>query len=84
MTLAEIQQWIKAHKCVDTVSDWYDENSNHETERIYKDGDKFYSIEFLNGHPYHDHGWRDRYSIREVVPVKRMIEVITYESPDPT
>lgn len=54
MTLDELKQWMRSHKCVDTDRHQYDESGNLEETRVYEVDGKFFAVELLNGTPYHN------------------------------
>ena len=85
MTKDEIQNWIKNHQPAIDYDSQHDGCSNEWESRIYQDGEKFYRVEFINGHPFEkrsERGYiRGEYS-EPVEVVKKQRVVDYYEEAD--
>lgn len=81
MTLDELNEWMASNKLVASGGEW-DGRGNHITFSIYReiDSDKYYRIEFCNGHPSEKYipmrGYiRGVYELDEVVKKTKTIEL---------
>ena len=71
MELQELNDWVKSAKYIETSRTEFDECGNEDYYKIFKKDNKFYMIEYMNGHPYERYisgkGYvRGEYDIREV------------------
>jgi hypothetical protein len=81
MNKQEIKEWIKSAIAVDCINE---EDDGCFATRIYKKGDKYYSIDFYNFVPRpiklnEGKGICDVYDAKEVKRKTRMVEEVYYE-----
>jgi hypothetical protein len=83
-TKKELSMWLKGAHLIDYITDEYDESGNYWTEVVYQKDDKYYAVSYLDGIPSPERpkkiGEGDWYEIYEVKKIKKMVEIIEWES----
>lgn len=85
MNLLELKEWIKSAKRFDTTNEFTDKCGNEEYYLIFQKDEKFYRVQYCNGHPTEKYisgvGYcRGEYNPpKEVVRKTRTVEQVYYE-----
>ena len=86
MNKQEISEWIESAELVDYINKDEDDGCFQGCfqTRIYKKGDKYYSIDFYDFRPFerlqpHEKRGSGRYEVKEVARKTRIVEEVYYE-----